>query len=93
MNNESKKNNGDFVEVSNRTKSRYIKELDIDRKRLKEFVNKKKKSKKKKKEKVELITYKTNFYAKLSNFFMENIVRMNKNREKYFFLHVSCFKI
>ena len=73
MNNESKKNNGDFVEVSNRTKSRYIKELDIDRKRLKEFVNKKKKSKKKKKEKVELITYKTNFYAKLSNFFMENI--------------------
>jgi archaeal flagellar protein FlaJ len=73
MNNESKRTDQDFVEVSNSTKSKYVKELKLDRKRIKEFVKRKKDSKKGRKKKTELSTYKTNFYAKLSNFFMENI--------------------
>ena len=85
MNNEYKNNKGDFVEVSDRTKDRYIKELNIDKKRIKDFVNKRKKPKKGGKKETELITYKTNFYAKLSNFFMENISFYIANRFKSYF--------
>ncbi len=64
-----------IVKVGALEKSKYIKELDLDKKKLKEFAKRKKSKKKKKEEDVgkKFETYKTNFYSKLSNFFMGNI--------------------
>jgi len=59
------------IEISGQEKQKYIQELELDKKLVKKSLKPKKESKKK--EISGSVMYKTNFYAKISNIFMENL--------------------
>ncbi|MCD4759709.1 type II secretion system F family protein [archaeon] len=89
MNNEFRKKKGladeDYIWVSDKLKKKYVKELGLDYSDVKDFVKAKKSKKKVKAKSAQPITYKTNFYAKLSNFFMENLSFYFTRESKNFF--------
>ena len=96
MNNESEKYNKkkrsgvltseDYVRVSDKEKKQHVKDLNLDTHVINKFISKKiKKKKKRKKIEDQLVTYKTNFYAKVSNFFMENFsFYLSRNAKDFF---------
>lgn len=73
MKNESRETDESNVVIDDKLKKRYLKELGLDEKKIKKFVKQKRKRKKVKKKVSGSTLYKTNFYARLSNFFVENL--------------------
>ncbi len=77
-----------YIAVSDKEKKQYLKDLKLERRHLKRFVKEKVKKKTKKKQESSsdiIVTYKTNFYAKLSNIFVENLsFYFSKKFENFF---------
>tara|TARA_Y100000310_G_scaffold283394_1_gene305325 strand:+ start:2753 stop:3772 length:1020 start_codon:yes stop_codon:yes gene_type:complete len=63
---------GSEISISSKEKKEYLKELGVSQRKIKSVIKDTKKRKKKKKE-VQTEVYKTNFYSKVSNLFMENL--------------------
>ncbi len=59
------------IYISQKEKEKYMKELNLENKQIRKALKREKKSDKK--QVSASVVYKTNFYAKLSNFFMENL--------------------
>jgi len=74
--NEKKDSSEEYIFVSDKEKKEHIKKLGLDNQALRDFrVKNKEGDKKGKKRSIvqETVTYKSNFYAKASNFFVENL--------------------
>ena len=73
------------ISISSKERKKYLKDLEISEKRVKSTIKNSKNKKKNKKKEVQSETYKTNFYSKISNFFMENISFYLINKKFKFF--------
>jgi archaeal flagellar protein FlaJ len=77
-----KKGLNNSIQITSKEKNKYLKELKLENKQIKKALNVEKKVEKK--QVSASVIYKTNFYAKLSNFFMDNIsFRITKKNPKY----------
>ena len=78
-------NTSSEVHLSNKQKKRYMKELGLSKRTIKSTLKDVSKTKKKSKLKHSHETYRTNFYSKMSNFFMENLSFFLINKKPIYF--------
>ena len=70
---ENDKREAKRLKTTKKTKQNYLKELKLTKEEVKKYAKDLRKPEKEAEKKLKFQTYKTNFYARLSNYFMENL--------------------